>query len=758
LLAAGFLAGIALLNQLSALPENYVLILLAASALLVLRLCWRWPTWRTSLCGLLLGFLYSATLAQAMLATRLPAEVHGTERWLRGHVIDLPVTDAGHGRSVTRFSFRVMDDELRKLRVAWYQAGETLAVGECWELRLKLRTPRGSRNPGAMDYEGWLFRQRIDAAASVREGRRCPDDAPALVGRLRSRIAQGIREALPEHTMRGFLLGLSIGDRSEIDDVQWRILRRTGVAHLLAISGLHIGLLAGFAFLLSRKLWVYLPGAALRIPAPYVAAIAAGLTGLLYAALAGFTLPTQRALVMLLLVLIGMLLGRRSQASFLFCWALLLVLVLDPFVINSAGFWLSFAAVGWILYVMRARLQPMPKTRAWLWLQLVLACGLFPLTLLWFGEGSWISPLVNLLLIPLFFLLVPLILLAALLSVAAPPVGGPLLQACATALQFVWAVLSHAEAVWEPVMVTTTPTVLGIALALLGLIWLFAPRGWPMRLLGMLLCLPLLLPQIAGYVGQSATQPSHGQLEMIVLDVGQGLAVVLRSRQHVLVYDAGPAYSGGFDAGAMVLVPYLRQLGVFKVDRYLQSHGDLDHRGGAGALRHALAVNEEVGTEAGIGCQQVEPWEWDGVQYELLHPLTGEWEGNNASCVLRVSVGSTVILLTGDIEKKAEAGLLRAQPEKLAADILLVPHHGSNTSSSSGFLNQVQPMVAIVSAGWRNRWGFPAPRVVRRYTARDIKLLNTAEEGAVILRIDPTEGVQTTHSYRHQERRFWHAD
>lgn len=757
-LALGFLAGALFVNQLPSLPsyaQLFLAILVCAVAHILLK---RFTSLRFSLWGALFAVIYTSLVAESVLATRLSADQHGEQRWIEGHVAELPTSSDSKTGSVTRFAFLPIQDELEKIRVAWYRSSVRPKVGECWELRLKLRTPRGSQNPHGMDYEGWLFQQKIDATATVKEARRCEVDAVMWLGRIREQLASGIRQALTEHPLRGFVLGLSIGDRSEITQPQWQVLRRTGVAHLLAISGLHIGLLAGFAFFVLRWLWASVPRLSLITPAPHIAAVGAGFIALCYAALAGFALPTQRALVMLLLVLAAALLGRRIQASYLLSWALILVLCIDPFAVNNAGFWLSFAAVAWILYALRGRLAVMSKWRAALWLQLVLACGLFPLTVLWFGEGSWIAFFANLILIPLFFLLVPVVLLGAVLTLVLPDTAQLILHFSVGCLSVLWELLRVFEANLAPLFSAAAPSVTTVVLALLGLVWLFAPAGWPVRATGLLLCIPFLQPFLLDTFENQHSALPKGGLDITVLDVGQGLSVVLRTEQHVLVYDAGPAYPGGFDAGAMVLVPFLRGSGVQKIDRYLQSHGDMDHRGGAEALRQALPISEEVGSEQGRSCHEVEPWRWEGVGFEIIHPRDDNWRGNNASCVLRVEVGATVLLLTGDIEKAAEAALVSGSRAKLAADILLVPHHGSQTSSGVGLLNATMPSTAIVSAGWRNRWGFPAPVVMRRYEVRNVALLSTAEEGAISLRIHPTMGVLNVSSYRRGRRRYWHAD
>lgn len=747
-----FLGGTLLLGTFERLPQIGLIACLLVAGLAAVRLKRYRPRLSALLLGACLGFTYCALHAHSTLASRLPASQNGTERAFDGVIGNLPVIVDTERGLIARFTYVPRDDDLKRIRVAWYHPDVLPAAGECWRLTLRLRSPRGSLNPGGYDYEGWLFRQGLDATASVRAAQRCASDKPLSIAAMRQRVGDAIRTLLPDHPMRAFVLGLAIGDRSEIETGQWRVLRRTGVSHLLAISGLHIGLVAGFVFFLVRRSWSVVPRWVQALPAPKAAAMAAGLAGLAYASLAGFALPTQRALCMLVIVLMAIWWGQRVHAARLLNCALLLVILVDPFAAYEPGFWLSFAAVGWILYALSARIQAAGSLRKWLWLQVVLGCTLLPLTLVWFGEGSWVASGVNLVLIPLFFLLVPLILLASILMFLWPAAAGWVMLVPAGVLNMIWQGLAFLEGQLPLVVSGPAPHWLAVTIACMGLLWLFAPRGWPARATGLLLCLPVALS-----LGDKAPNArSAGELRMTVLDVGQGLSVVLQSAEHVLVYDAGPAYEAGFDAGAMVVVPFLRHQGITRVDRYVQSHGDLDHRGGSGALRSEMNVVDELGTDA--VCRKGQTWSWDGIEFEVLHPDSDIWRDNNASCVLRVAVGDYSVLLTGDIERPAETSLLQHSAEKIKADVLLVPHHGSNSSSGIGLLNAVQPQLAIVSSGWQNRWGMPRPVVLRRYAARNIPVMNTAETGAITIHIHPDTGLSGTVIARQQQRRFWSAD
>ncbi len=704
-----------------------------------------------------LAAVYSLLQAHSILSHRLPVSEHGGERLIQGHIVALPSFQTSQRGTVARFLFAPADDSLRRIRIAWYQSPVTLRAGQCWELLLRLRSPRGSLNPGAYDYEGWLFLQRIDATAVVRQATRCSSSDQSGLHTIRQSISDSLRDSLEGHRMLPFMLALTLGERSDITDRQWDVLRRTGVAHLLAISGLHIGLIAGFMFLFITQTWRFVPRLSLLLPAPRAAAFAAGAAALGYAALSGFGLPAQRALIMLVIVLMGLLLGEKMQASRLLAIALLIILLIDPFASVTPGFWLSFAAVGWILYAMRARIRQPTAWQTWLWLQLLLGCSLLPLTLFWFGEGSSVSPVVNLVLIPVFFLLVPLILISCLIVFGMRAMdltaGDHLLALSAQLLDWIWQGLTWVDAGAQPIQLGMPAGWLTVALACLGLLWLFAPKGWPARYTGVILCLPMVGQNISSNV--YSTPPAS--LDVTVLDVGQGLSVVLRTARHVLVYDAGPAYEGGFDAGAMVLVPYLRSLGISKVDRYIESHGDLDHRGGSPALRRELQVMTELGSGGNKPCRKGQSWAWDDVTFDVVHPAAGTWKGNNASCVIKVATGEHAILLTGDIERDAEQALFATNSD-ISSTVLVVPHHGSATSSGMGLLNHADPELAIVSAGWRNRWGFPKPAVEERFRVRGIRLLNTADSGAITLRISAISGLESVAEQRIAARRFWHAD
>jgi competence protein ComEC len=747
-LALGFLLGIL---GVYALPRllPWTVFLLPLSCLLV-----RWRG-RACLASVLAGALLATAQAQQRLDARLPYSEQPQDFWLSGQIAGLPEQQAEGTTSDWRFLFAPVESELGLVRVMWYRSTVEPSAGQCWRFRLRLKSPHGLMNPGGFDYEGWLYREGIGATGYVREAEPCLVGTASALGRaelallqFRQHLVAWATSHLQAHAMRGFVLGLTVGDASDIDDGQWQVLRRTGTTHLISISGLHITLAASFVFFLVRWLWACWPGLLLRLPAQRAAAALAMLSAIAYALLAGFSVPTQRALVMLLVVMGALLASRQVAPSHLLSLALLAVLLLDPSAVLSPGFWLSFGAVAWMLYVMAARVGPVSRWRSWLVPQGVLSVALVAPCLFWFGESSLVSPLANLVLIPLFGLLIPWLLLAFVLMKTS--VGAWMVVAGADCLALIWQGLQWLASVTGAYWTTAVPSLPVLLLAMLGLLLVFAPHGMPARSLGALFCLPLLLPPVVA--------PPQGHFDLALLDVGQGLSAVVRTQHHSLLFDAGPAFKGGLDSGESVVLPYLRQQGIRKLDRVVLSHGDMDHRGGLAAVRAGIGIGDELGTAAGSACRVGQRWHWDGVEFEILHPHPGDhWSDNDGSCVLQIRAGRYRVLLTGDIQSAAERNLMVKYGERLASDVLVVPHHGSRSSSTEEFVTTVAPHWALVPAGWANRWGFPKPDVVMRYESIQARVESTGTHGALQLRMSPEHGVEQFTRWREQSRRLWRA-
>ncbi len=754
--ALGFVTGVWWLHRLPELPAADWLWAMA----LPVGLWWWRPRWRPVL-ALGAGFLWALGHAIWLAPQPPPPALEGRDLLLEGRVLGLP--EASERR--TRFRFQIErallagdDTGLRGLvRLAWYRDAPELEAASRWRLLVRLKRPHGFLNPGGFDYEGWLYRQGLGATGYVRPSPENRQIAPAPLSSLdrwRQRLGQALDLALGGRPQAGLARALLLGDRSGLSREQWEIFTRTGTNHLMAISGLHIGIVGGLCFLLGRRLWSLVPRLPLLVAAPRAAALAALAGAAVYAGLAGFSVPTRRALIMLLVVLGGLLLRRAPGPANSLGLALLLVTALDPPAVLAAGFWLSFVAVAAILYGISGRLPDNGIWRRWGRTQWLVFLGLFPLLLLLFHRVSLAAPLVNLLAVPWFSLvIVPLLLLGALLL----PLGlgvWPLLLAekllgwSMSALEWVaaWPLSSwHPAAapawVWWP--------------AAAGVLLLLAPRGLPGRWLGAVLLLPLLLARMPG--------PAPGEVWLGLLDVGQGLSAVLRTRGHTLVYDLGPRFSDSFDAATGVLLPYLRRAGVGEIDLLVLSNADADHVGGAGKLLRQIPVRRllsgqaaelaELGAEP---CRAGSEWTWDGVRFRLLHPPSGEhWRGNDSSCVLAVENAAGRILLPGDIEAPAERALLAAYGGKLASRILLAPHHGSATSSTPELVAAVRPDFVLYSTGYRNRFGFPRPVVSQRWSAARALGLATADTGAIEFRLGADGRLHGPRLARQRQRRHW---
>jgi competence protein ComEC len=750
-----FLGGVLLCQTLPALPA-LPLLPLAGAALAALAVPWlRAP----ALLGL--GFLWALWRAGLLLATGLPAVLEGHTVVLEGRIVGLPA-ELG--------LLRRFDVEVERLiglqrpwpapgrvRLSWYAPRARPLPGETWRLLARLKRPHGMLNPGGFDYEGFLFRQGVRATGYVVAGTRNTRLSAArgeAIARLRGSASARIQAVLGERPETGIVQALSVGVQQAMSPGQWRVFNRTGTSHLVAISGLHVGFLALVGYVLGRWLWSLPARTVLYLTAPRVGA----LTGLLmawgYAALAGFAVPTVRSLAMIAVVMVGLWSHRRFAAIDLLAVALWVVLILDPLAVMAPGLWLSFGTVALLLYGMAGRVSA-----GGLWWRLgrvhfVVGLGLMPPLFLLFGQNPVLGPIANALAVPwVTFVVVPLVLLGTALLWVSEPLASLLLHGAAEALAGAWiglAWLSDLDfATWR----IPSPTVLVAASAVIGTALLLAPRGVPGRWTGLIWLLPLFL--------QGSARPPPGELWLTVLDVGQGLAVVAETRRRVLVYDTGPRFSERLDAGRAAVVPFLRGRGISHIDTLVVSHGDNDHMGGLRGVLDEMSVGRILTSvplrrHRALPCQSGQRFEWDGVLFELLHPGAGDTgSDNDRSCVLRLSVGRHAVLLPGDIERTSETRLLERLGSALRAEVLVAPHHGSKTSSSPAFLAAVSPRYVVFPAGYRNRWGFPAPEVRRRYATLGTEMLVTGEAGAIQFRIGEELGRPLR--YRDVAARYWNA-
>lgn len=735
---AGMLAlamGLLLPRFLPELPAAWALIVLGMLGLL----CLLRPASRP-LAWLCFGLLWASLQMQAALDGRLASELDGRTFWLEGQVLGLPAAQDG----VVRFELGDIRSRHAglppRLRLAWY-GGPQLRAGERWRLAARLKRPHGLVNPHSFDHEAWLLAHHIGGTGTVKTGERLQEavGAGSWRDRLRARLltveAQG---------RQGAIAALVVGDSSGLSPTDWRILQDTGTVHLMVISGQHVGMLAGLLYglvaLLARIGWWprHLPW----LPCACTAAFAGALG---YGWLAGFEVPVQRACVMVAVVLLWRLCFRQLGVWLPLLIALDGVLLFDPLASLQPGFWLSFGAVALLALTFSGRLG---AWRWWLTLpraQWAMVVGLLPLMLALGLPISASGPLANLLAVPWVGLTVPV----ALLGTALLPLSGlgeGLLLLAGWSLGWLFQLL-ELFADWQAAWIVESLPLWAWSLATVGALVLLLPAGVPFRALGALLLLPLLYPP--------TPLPLAGKADVWVFDVGQGLSVLVRTRSHALLYDAGPRH-GDFDTGERIVFPSLRRLGVDRLDVLLISHADSDHAGGAVAVQRLLPTQRVLGGEparlpAVLQAQSCESqtWRWDGVRFGLWRWVQAA-DGNQSSCVLMIEAGGERLLLTGDIDARAEQALVQSD-WPLAAHWLLLPHHGSNSSSSLPFLSAVRPQNALISRGRHNAFGHPHPMVIGRLQDLGVRLYDTAESGALKVELGAFHEARGLR----EQRRFW---
>jgi competence protein ComEC len=690
------------------------------------------------------------------MADQLPSAAQNQDIQVAGYIATLPQLLDNR----VSFDFVVTQPAQHfpeKIRLNWYHPPQTLGAGQSLRLAVKLKAPYGMLNPGGFDYQAWLFANHIGATGYVR-----PKPAAELItpqpslGRYfavwRQTIADRLSAALPGSAQLGMIQALTIGSQNAITQAQWQVFNQTGTMHLIVISGSHISLIAGLVFLLVRRGWARV--GILRISPQLMAAVAAWLVALFYAGLAGYSIPTLRAIIMLTVVLAAIVWQRHTAPMQVLLLALAAVLVFDPLAVLSVGFWLSFVAVGLLIYVSVGRLGGAGYWRQATVAQLATAVGLSPLLILFFQKVSLISPLANWITAPLIELLVvPLALLAIPLLWILPVVAGWLLQLAALILQGLWQLLEMLAALPLASVFCLPPPWYALPLAGVAVLLLLAPRGFPARYLGGVLFLPLIFANI--------DQPKPGAVWLTLLDVGQGLSVVVQTAEHNLVFDTGAKYSDQFDMGDSVVLPFLRHQGINRVDTLVVSHNDNDHSGGAATLLNETTVGHIFSSAPQWAersnaefCLQGQNWQWDGIQFAVLSPPEPYFKKeNNNSCVLKISNAQHSFLLTADIEEPAESWLVDNAAAQLHSTVLVAPHHGSKSSSSLDFLQAVSPNLIAIPAGHLNRFGFPHQLVLDRYRQLALPWLNTADQGAISMRSEDG-GLQIV-AERELHKRYW---
>lgn len=803
----GFAVGICLLQWQAALPDLATLAACGSVGVVLLLLTTlSGPRWRmlAPLCTLLLGFAWAAGFAQVRLADALAVADEGRDIQVTGIVAKLPQTI----ENGVRFDFLVEQvahpdaSVPEHLSLAWYSgwrpavgnldaagkidetpnlelhAAPLVRVGERWRFTVRLKRPHGNVNPHGYDHEAWLLENGVRATGYVRPA---PDNLRlaefvatprTVVERAREGVRERFERRLVGRPYAGILTALAIGDQRAIDPAQWRQFSRTGITHLMSISGLHVTMLASLAYAMVSALWRRSPALMLRLPAQRAAVVGGLVTALGYCLIAGFAVPAQRTLYMLAVAAVALWTQRVVSASRVLSLALLAVLLLDPWAVLTAGFWLSFGAVGVLFYVGSGRLGAGHRLLAWGRLQWAVTLGSLPALLLLFQQFSLVSPVANAVAIPLVsFVVTPLALAASL------PGFGFLLEPAYWVTEWLMCGIAWlAElpwAVWQQHAPSPWAWLSGLA----GCLWLLLPRGFPARWLGLAGVLPLLLA--------APLRPAPGSARLTVLDVGQGLAIHIQTARRDLLFDAGPLYTSEANSGNRVIVPYLRASGVGRLDGMVISHRDVDHSGGAEAVLDAVPVGWLMSSlefehplsavpVSALPCYAGQRWEWDGVRFEVLHPLAEQYaeptrKTNDMSCVIRVGTRHGSVLLASDIEALSEQALLARHggaagaveaAGALHADVLIAPHHGSRTSSTPEFIAAVGAATVIFPVGYRNPFGHPRADVVERYRVTGAALRRTDREGALVIELQPArlEGdAVTVRGARAAQWRYWYG-
>ncbi len=793
-LPLAWLAGDAVHLGQAALAPTSVCVAAIAFGLLAMLAGWRW---RRLFGVALLGVAAVAWgacgwRAEARWQEALDPALEGQELVLTGLVASLPQrTPSG-----LRFRFDVASATRAgepvalptHLLLGWYkgfdddaaavQPRSELRAGQRWRLAVKLRRPHGNMNPHGFDYELYLFEQDLRATGYVRDAPppQLLDRAAGFpIERLRQWVRDGIEASVPDARIAGVLAALAVGDQGAIAHDDWDLYRNTGIAHLVVISGLHITMFAWLAGIGVATGWRRSRRAMRWLPVPVAARLGGLAACFAYGVFSGWGVPSQRTVWMIATVVLLQSSGLRWPWPAVLLTAAVVVTAFDPWALLQAGFWLSFVAVGLLMASGRADTRPAIAAapsdgwrgwpaRGWhvarenVRTQWIATLGLTPLTLIFFQQISVVGFLANMISIPVITLVVtPL----ALLGVAFVPlwtlgawVMGGLNRALSALVGWPGAVL----------MLPVAPAWAQLA-GLAGAALLVLPLPWRARALGVPLLLALFWPALP--------RPPLGAFEVLALDIGQGTAVTVRTRDHLLVFDTGPQFSPETDAGERVLLPLLHAWGDTRVDRLVLSHRDLDHVGGARSLLAGMPVDDLLSSlENGhpllaraahvSRCEAGQAWDWDGVRFEILRPVADDYartlKSNAMSCVLRVAArDGPSLLLTGDIEREQEAALVgTAGSTALRSDVLVVPHHGSRTSSTAAFLDAVAPSVAVFQAGYRNRFGHPAADVLRRYVARGIAVRVSPACGAWHWR--STEPAASGLCERDAVRRYWHAE
>jgi len=743
LLSLAFLCGVLFLQHFSFLPSLKWAVLTILAVVFLKLFYWRYTQW---LAFFILGFTWSLLYATFILSHRLPPSLEGKTLVITGTVASIPNVEDHHR---TCFLFRTSQ---YKIKLSWQDVPFLLHMGDQLQLSVRLKRIHGLENPGSSDHEAFSLAEGIDAQGYVinhSQAYRLASNNPYyFLGRIRQFIRDQLTLHLPPGIATTWIIALMVGVREGVTSNDWQVLRNTGTNHLIAIAGLHLGFISAMTYGLISRLWRRIPHFCLILPAQEAGSIATLIMAFIYSALAGFSIPTERAFIMLGLFLWMTLFRKKIFYFQILGLTLFALLFLNPLSVLTASFWMSFYCMAFILYVLNGQVNP---HRFW-WqhgrIQWLLAVGLIPFNIWFFQECSLISIVANAIAIPAIgFLILPLIFFSILIVLFSKTIGFFMLTGVGYLIQCLWHILTFLSHFPFAAFYYSIPTIPILLLTTIGILILLVPNGIRGRWLGAFWLLPCFY------------YPEHpialGELRFTLLDVGQGLSTVIQTQKHVLVFDTGAKLSDQYDMGNNVVLPFLRSEGIRKIDMLVISHGDNDHSGGAAALMQQIPITTiKSSVLPSQYCLAGTSWVWDQVTFTFLYPDRSQLGlGNNSSCVLQIKNRSQTILLTGDIEKSAEYYLLK-QKENLSATILVAPHHGSKTSALDEFIDQVNPKIVLFAVGYRNQYHLPSVSVIKKYQDRHILQYDSVKMGAI--QFDLKNGkTLIPHLYRLEHQKYW---
>jgi competence protein ComEC len=719
------------------------------------------------------GFSWALLYTNFIVCWSLPSELETKKILVIGHVAS-PPSKKPEGVSFEFKTTNLAGQKVKtKLKLGWYNQFNSaspdanakqlpqLKVGDKWQFLVRLKRPHGVLNPGGFDLEKHLLIHHVRATGYVVDSDTNQLLAKSIYyypfSRLRQYLIDTISSVLPDEKLASIIIAFVTGYEDKISQEQWKVMRDTGTSYLVAIAGLHIGLVATIAFLFIQFVWRFLRWLPLIIPAKEAGIVGGLVFGFIYGVVSGFSIPTQRSLVMLVMFSLAILFRCRAQSWNAWLWSLFIVLIINPLSILTMGFWLSFGAVSSIIYVTNGVAKSSQSHLKKFWrMQYTVTLALLPLTLLFFKQFSFITIIANLIAMPsVCLVIVPMSLLGAIFLLISKSVGTAILLLGAKLLHVVWWWLTFLSQYFSLNWYHPVYNWWVLITACIGVLIILAPRGFGLKSIGLIWLIPLIF--------YTPPRPkSNGDVRFTVLDVGQGLAAVVQTKNHLLLYDTGPKFLDT-DAGATAILPYLQQRGINKIDTLVISHGDTDHSGGALSIFNSIvpkniltSVPEKYNQKNVINCRRGQRWYWDGVDFYVLSPPShGLIDGNNRSCVLKIVSGDNSILLPGDIEKEGERFLSQNHQIGLKSTILVAPHHGSATSSTEEFIAKVEPRYVVFPVGYQNRFHFPNKKIIARYQDTNATLINTSKTGAITFEFNSREGSVNLKPFRDEVRRFW---